>query len=224
MAAGAGREGYPRSAAGPSPRWAPLRDGASEPILRPARAPAGRGDCDPAAGLRADTGNGMTTSSFKHGHAATRKRGQSRTYQSWMSMKERCDSPKHKSYADYGGRGIGYCARWIEFVNFLVDMGVRPEGKTLGRKDNSGGYSLENCEWQTYKEQARNRDNNTFLEYQGLRLTIAEWSDRLGLTQDTISKRLSFGWPTIRVLGQAPRKQKNSKCNFVGTCQYDLFV
>src|SRR5512135_2761999 len=31
-----------------------------------------------------------------HGHAATREHSHSRTYQSWMSMKERCDSPKHK--------------------------------------------------------------------------------------------------------------------------------
>jgi len=48
-------------------------------------------------------------------------------------MLKRCRNPKNKNYPNYGGRGISVCARWSEYVNFLADMGERPEGKTLDR-------------------------------------------------------------------------------------------
>ena len=50
----------------------------------------------------------------------------------WSSFKQRVYNPKHKSYANYGGRGIKVCDRWRNsFQNFYEDMGDRPEGLTL---------------------------------------------------------------------------------------------
>jgi hypothetical protein len=43
------------------------------------------------------------------------------------------------------------------YSNFLEDMGERPEGMSLERKDNSKGYSKDNCCWITLAEQAKNR-------------------------------------------------------------------
>jgi hypothetical protein len=79
-------------------------------------------------------------------------------YRVWRSMHQRCSNPKHIRYQRYGGRGITVCDRWGSFENFLADMGPRPTGLTLERKNNDQGYSPDNCKWATWSEQNRNKD------------------------------------------------------------------
>ena len=86
-------------------------------------------------------------------HGASR----TRLYYSWHAMIERCTSPANKSYPNYGGRGIAVCDRWLTFSNFRDDMGERPEGMTLDRRDNDGNYEPSNCRWVTRHEQNVNR-------------------------------------------------------------------
>lgn len=57
----------------------------------------------------------------------------------------------------YRDRGITVCERWQDFANFLADMGERPAGLTLDRKDNDRGYEPENCRWATAIEQRHNQ-------------------------------------------------------------------
>lgn len=80
------------------------------------------------------------------------------TYRSWLKMRQRCYDKNNNRYETHGARGIKVCKRWKNsFQNFLDDMGVRPSGTSLDRKNNSKGYCKDNCRWATPKEQANNR-------------------------------------------------------------------
>ena len=92
----------------------------------------------------------------KHGHAS--RGGTTRTYYTWTGMIARCTQPHHGHYKYYGARGIKVCDRWLNsFENFLADMGERPAGRTIDRKNNDGNYEPSNCRWATPKEQVRNQ-------------------------------------------------------------------
>jgi hypothetical protein len=89
---------------------------------------------------------------------AHRRHGMSNTptWNSWKGMRVRCSNPKHHAYYRYGGRGISVTPRWESFENFLTDMGPRPAGTTLDRRELNGNYCKSNCRWATVVEQNRN--------------------------------------------------------------------
>lgn len=122
-------------------------------------------------------------------------------YDTWYAMKRRCQDPTHVAYKRYGGKGITVCPEWQVFSIFAQDMGERPEGLTLERKDNTKGYSPDNCVWATRAEQSANRGaytTNVTMTHNGETLSIREWATKLGTTERTIWRRYQrFGKPVL---------------------------
>jgi hypothetical protein len=123
-------------------------------------------------------------------------------------MHARCDNPKNKRYADYGGRGIRVCERWHNFVNFLTDMGERPIGKSLDRfPNNDGNYEPGNCRWASRIEQQNNMRSNVYIAVGSTKLTVAQAARSLGIDVSTIHARLRRGWtPKDAIKGPHPRQ------------------
>ena len=148
-------------------------------------------------------------------------------YKVWEGMKQRCENAAHESYGRYGGRGITICARWREsFESFLEDMGPRPSKKhSIDRIDNDGNYEPANCRWATTMEQKQNTSRNVFITFNGETLCCADWSRRLGISDDTICRRLKAGWPIERVLAigkQVARGENQGNSKLTNDCVREM--
>lgn len=147
----------------------------------------------------------------KHGHSRGEKKWM---YFIWRGMLARCLNKKAASYQHYGGRGVKVCDRWMEFENFLEDMWERPSREySIDRIDVDGNYEPNNCRWATRKVQANNTTCNVFFEYQGERLTVAEWADKFGLSRDLVHARLYRGWSLEDAILPPGTPKPNSSIN-----------
>jgi len=136
-------------------------------------------------------------------------------------MKQRCLNPKSPGFKDYGGRGITVCKRWMKFANFRKDMGPRPAGLQIDRKDNNKGYSPSNCRWATRKENNNNRRSSVFITMMGQTKTIAQWSDHLGVRFSLLYNRIYRKWPVDRLTEKrVPKKTGRTILTFRGKQQY----
>lgn len=125
----------------------------------------------------------------------------------WKNMVYRCTDPCHTRWARYGGAGIKICGRWLDFHAFRLDMGRRPEGHVLARRDLSKDFSPDNCYWERREETARRHRSKTVLSYAGETLLLADWAERTGLPVGRILKRLNaLGWSVGQALGLEPRR------------------
>lgn len=127
-------------------------------------------------------------------HGAASGGGMTSEYRIWIEMRQRCTNPKSNRYYSHGGRGIKVCKRWEKFETFLNDMGARPKGTQLDRRNNDGDYKPSNCRWATRKEQARNKRNNRLVTVKGETKPLAQWCEELNLPYSRILARLNTGW------------------------------
>lgn len=128
-------------------------------------------------------------------------------YHSWKAMRARCWYPRSPSYQYFGALGIEVCEEWAySFSTFLKDMGTKPSPRHgISRKDAKGDFTPDNCYWATPNEQQRNSLKAIFLEFQGERHCLTEWSEKLGISVHTISTRINrFGWTPEQALGIEP--------------------
>jgi len=140
--------------------------------------------------------------STKHGCA---NRGEKTpTYLAYMAMKRRVLGENTKAYQHYYEMGVMICDRWLEdFQNFLDDMGEKPKGMTLDRKNNDLGYCKENCRWATYTQQAQNKSNNRLFRCGDEVKILTQWARELRVSNGFIDNRLKKNMPFPQIVQEA---------------------
>lgn len=134
-------------------------------------------------------------------HKITHNMVKTKEYKTWARIKTRCLNSKSKDYHLYGGRGIRICNEWeTSFEVFYKDMGPRPDGViSIDRVDTNGNYEKNNCRWADNKTQSRNKRNNKFYEFNGMRMCQSDWAVHLGITVPTLIERLQK-WSFVKSL------------------------
>lgn len=115
------------------------------------------------------------------------------TYVIWAAMRARCLNPNNKHYADYGGRGISVCDRWADYRSFLADLGERPPGYSIERRDVNGNYCPENCLWIPLADQRLNQRNIIWVEHDGARLPLKHFAAVVGVSYYALANRVKRG-------------------------------
>lgn len=100
-------------------------------------------------------------------------------------MLQRCNNPNNPDYRKYGGRGIAVCAQWRRFESFYADMGERPAGMSIERKDVNGAYEPSNCVWATKTQQNR---NTRLTRFPGRAAHCVRWLYEMGYVQTRIAR------------------------------------
>jgi len=129
-----------------------------------------------------------------------RKHGMSNTkiYNIWVGIKDRCFNPNSSHFPAYGGRGITMFPKWIndfqafyDYVSQLEHYGE--DDYSIDRIDNDGNYEPENVRWADRKTQQRNKRNNIEVEYQGEKLHVSEASEKSGIDAEILRYRIRHG-------------------------------
>ena len=160
--------------------------------------------------------NGHTKSCGCAKKGVNRKYGEidTRLYNIYLKMVRRCYIPKDPAYKYYGARGITICDEWLNdrstFFRWARENGYSDE-LTIDRLNVNGNYEPSNCRWATRKAQALNRRNNQYLEMNGVRKTVAEWSMEYKINRTTLGNRLKRGWNVEKALTYPIDKKRRNK-------------
>src|SRR5579864_251553 len=123
-------------------------------------------------------------------------------YRIWSGMRGRCNNPRARGWADWGGRGIRVCPEWDcpgGFGAFFAHVGSRPStAHSIDRfPDNNGNYAPGNVRWATWSQQNSNKRKRRLLgrditdRQREILVWICRFVDAVGLA------------PTLREIGAA---------------------
>lgn len=124
----------------------------------------------------------------------------------WNGIKKRCLSENDERYADYGGRGIKMYKPWLESFDNFADWAYEngyADDLTIERIDVNGDYCPENCKWIPLKEQAYNKRNTIWVDYNGKHVQLLKLCTELGKNYDMIHNRITkMGWDAEKAIDE----------------------
>ena len=147
----------------------------------------------------------------------------SRLYSIWRCMKYRCKGTKNPQSYLYKDRGIKLYDPWNDFNNFYEWAKDKYfDGSSIDRIDVNGNYEPSNCRFVDNFVQANNKRNNIFLEFNGEKKTLSEWSKKAGINYFCLRSRYLKGWNIERMLTEKTNKGQNNLVLSKKVDQYDL--
>ena len=91
----------------------------------------------------------------------------SRIYNIYAWIKQRCNNINCSNYKNYWGRGIK--CEWKTFEDFYEDMWLLyQDWLQIDRKDNDWNYCKNNCRWATRTQQQNNKRNTLKFNWESL--------------------------------------------------------
>jgi hypothetical protein len=131
------------------------------------------------------------------------KNSHKRLLRIYRNMKSRCYNINHKSYYNYGKKGIDICNEWLinpdTFCKWSLENNYN-DSLSIDRIDGTKGYSPENCRWITVTEQNRNARTNVMnkdiakmirKEDRSI-MTVQQIADKYNLARTTVSSVLNY--------------------------------
>lgn len=118
-----------------------------------------------------------------------------RIYNIWRHMKNRCNNPNNKKHKFYYDKGIRVCDEWekdfMTFYNWAITNGYK-DNLTIDRINNNKNYEPGNCRWATYEEQNNNQSNNIKINYKGETYTTREFSKQYNIDYRLLTSRIKY--------------------------------
>jgi hypothetical protein len=126
-------------------------------------------------------------------HGMTKDGKRDPTYEAWSTMVRNCSTPSSGAWVNYGGIGIGVCERWLGdggFERFLQDMGRKPEGHELSRRNKEENFTPENSYWATRRQVRRNTRSTTLYTVGGRTQCLVDWAREHDIPKSTLHYRV----------------------------------
>lgn len=122
----------------------------------------------------------------KHGDS------KSKLYGVWLQMKSRCYNPNHKSYCNYGAKGIDVTKEWVDdffkFKKWALENGYE-EGLEIDRKKYKTGYKPSNCRFVTQQiNLSENKSTLHINKLNGKKYNARQFSELLNISYDSVLK------------------------------------
>lgn len=134
-----------------------------------------------------------------------------RLYNIWKHMKNRCYNSNNKRHKFYFDKGITVCDEWkndfMNFYNWAIKNGYK-DNLTIDRINNNGNYEPSNCRWATITEQNNNQSKNIKIKYKNKIYTLNELSEKYNIKKNTLYSRIKRNWSIERALNEKIHKIK----------------